>query len=715
MVDAKEKEKRSDRPRLPDFSRPPPPWPEPEEEEDESCVYFRKRYEQECVEVEEVDLGPDFVYPSQQAFEKYLREFDFMKHLKHGTLSKFDGTVKGYPAFKKNFFELVYAQRIGYLHKLMALEYMLPDKIKRELFYDLDNSPVHFGMRIKRLEQHFGGRDRQVQHVMEILNQAKSKYSGKRVPYAELLDLARHVDSHLAKTPKIGDGADHVLVPLRELVPNHIKAAYTMEMKRCGSEESGRAFLKYLLDALMAEIRAQETNPKRAEPNGEKTKVQSEKPKVLGKLYKTQGRAKRQGYATSSSEEDSPRTCRKERSDSDSDQPHFVSVNKTRSFEPPKCTCCKKGAHFLHNCYKFVHKYVLPKKRKFAEKDGRCFRCLRGGHLRTSCTGREIECRFCKATDHHYLLCECGKEDTDSDPGVVNVAELINLETEAEQFSLEALGNTVTTKRVTPLQMVLHILNSEGQMVQLNAMPDTGSTHNILEWEALERMGLHGVPCKYTVTGHGGHTTTHEAVCVEVTMCGVDGKSRFPTKFFAYRNPCGRMQPEDWSRLKRGWTHLKKLDIPAPVPSRPIEAILGCVDLRLFEPLKPPAMRGTGEPVAKLTPLGWMVGGRTRPEVEPVGDGENHAHTSTIMVGQGTQEPEEQVRPQKDKMSELKKINEPSFAGVINFHQNCEDECRQKYENLKENMRRVWDLESEAEREKLANTYYPAVRSQTTT
>ena len=157
MVDAKEKEKVSPRYQFPDFSQPPPAWPEPEEEEDESCAYFRKRYEQESEEVQEVDLGPDFVYPSQKAFDRYLREFDFMKHLKHGTLSKFDGTVKGYSAFKKNFFELVYAQRIGYLHKLMALEYMVPEKLKKELFYDLDNSPVHFGMRIKRLEQRFRG------------------------------------------------------------------------------------------------------------------------------------------------------------------------------------------------------------------------------------------------------------------------------------------------------------------------------------------------------------------------------------------------------------------------------------------------------------------------------------------------------------------------------------------------------------------------------
>ena len=78
---------------------------------------------------------------------------------------------------------------------------MIPENLQREMFYDLDNSPGHFGMRIKRLEQRFGGRDRQVQYLMEVLAQAKAKYGGKRVPYQELQDLARHVDSHLSKHP----------------------------------------------------------------------------------------------------------------------------------------------------------------------------------------------------------------------------------------------------------------------------------------------------------------------------------------------------------------------------------------------------------------------------------------------------------------------------------------------------------------------------------
>ena len=64
------------------------------------------------------------------------------------------------------------------------------------------------------------------------------------------------------------------------------------------------------------------------------------------------------------------------------------------------------------------------------------------------------------------------------------------------EFNFEALGAAVTSKRVAPLQMVLHVLDRDGQVVKINAMPDTGSTHNIVELETLQRLGLGGTSCK---------------------------------------------------------------------------------------------------------------------------------------------------------------------------------------------------------------------------
>ena len=680
---------------------------EEEEEEAEDDEYFRNRYEKENEEAEEIDLGPYFVYPSHRTFEKYFGEFDFIKHIRHGTLSKFDGTVKGYPAFRKNFYELVYVQRVGYLHKLMALEYMVPEKIQKELFGDLDNSAAHFGRRIKRLEQRFGGQDRQEQYLIEMLTEAKAKAAGRRLPYQELLELARHVDSHLAKGFRFTGTSDPILVHLRDLVPHHIKTAFSMEMLRCGAEETGKAFLKYLLDAVRVEMRAQESNPKRGE--GDKTsqleKNKVDKPKVLGKLYKAKGKVHRRTSSSSSDSEENPPKTDRRNTDTEPETQVYTGIVRAKNTEPPKCTCCNEGAHFLYNCYRFVHEYSLPRKRRFVETEGRCFRCLRPGHLRATCLGREVECRFCKKTNHHYLLSV--REEEQGEIKVANVEEAAPA-TAQDDFNFEALGETVTNKRVTPLQMVLNVLNHEGKMVRINAMPDTGSTHNIMELGALKGLGLEGTRCKYTVTGHGGHTSTHEAVCTTLILCSPDGKNQYPVKFFAYENPCGGMQPADWSRLKRSWPHLRKLDIPPPASDKPIEAILGCVNLALFEALRPPAVKNMGDPMAKWTPLGWMVGGRTRPEVEPVEEGQAQTHAGTILMAGGKQVSE--VKNEQMQGSDL--FGSSCLAESLEEIQTCGEECRQAYRALKDNMRRIWDLETEEEMQKLANTYYPAVRSQ---
>ncbi len=87
MVGATEKGKERRpalRPRRSNASRPQTDVSETDDDEDESLEYLKKMYEDECEEIEEIDLGPDFVYPSQKAFDRYIGEFDFMKHLKHG-------------------------------------------------------------------------------------------------------------------------------------------------------------------------------------------------------------------------------------------------------------------------------------------------------------------------------------------------------------------------------------------------------------------------------------------------------------------------------------------------------------------------------------------------------------------------------------------------------------------------------------------------------
>ena len=132
-----------------------------------------------------------------------------------------------------------------------------------------------------------------------------------------------------------------------------------------------------------------------------------------------------------------------------------------------------------------------------------------------------------------------------------------------EGLGSENLGEVSTKKQVSTMQLVANIQTADGRMVPVNVLPDTGSTHNILERKAANQAGLTGFDCKYIVTGHGGHVMEHQAICWELTLVNPKSASaNVKIKFYSYENPCGDLFPEDWSKLKNWWPHLKGLDIP---------------------------------------------------------------------------------------------------------------------------------------------------------
>ena len=84
--------------------------------------------------LQNLDLGDDFRYPSDQAFELYFPEFDFVKAMRSNSLRKWDGTIRDYPNFRHNYYRMVFVQREHYMHKILALEQMVSETIKKDCF-----------------------------------------------------------------------------------------------------------------------------------------------------------------------------------------------------------------------------------------------------------------------------------------------------------------------------------------------------------------------------------------------------------------------------------------------------------------------------------------------------------------------------------------------------------------------------------------------------
>ena len=157
--------------------------------------------------------------------------------------------MRGYPGFRSNFYNMVFVQREHYLTKLLALEYMVPEKVKKSLFHGLQNTIQDFGHRITRLEEEYGGSKRQVQYLVEMLDKAQRR--GSRLPYVELLELVCEGRAHLDRTDAKTGEAEMLVVMLKSLVPQHIKAQFRTRMMMLQKQPTGNNFILYLLRELL--------------------------------------------------------------------------------------------------------------------------------------------------------------------------------------------------------------------------------------------------------------------------------------------------------------------------------------------------------------------------------------------------------------------------------------------------------------------------------
>lgn len=107
--------------------------------------------------------------------------------------------------------------------------------------------------------------------------------------------------------------------------------------------------------------------------------------------------------------------------------------NRVREATRP-CIFCG-GNHFNDCCSEFADIY---KRKKQLQKEGRCFICLRGGHISKECPNAQLKaCYHCGKTGHHRSICPTKFEVTDKSDNDVNktTAILSSSETNKSQES----------------------------------------------------------------------------------------------------------------------------------------------------------------------------------------------------------------------------------------------------------------------------------------
>ena len=179
------------------------------------------------------------------------------------------------------------------------------------------------------------------------------------------------------------------------------------------------------------------------------------------------------------------------------------------------------------------------------------------------------------------------------------------------------------------LRAVPVILKNGTRSVQVNALLDDGSTQTYLNTAVATELGLRSEPTTLTISTLNGQVKTFSATAVEVDIASVDGDLHSTLSARTIDRVTGDLQVVNWKKHGHSWRHLKNIDFPRIGRRSHIDLLIGLDHAELHRSLG--EVQGqVGEPIARLTPLGWTCVGPTT-KAQPARSFTGYAHTFFVQ------------------------------------------------------------------------------------
>ncbi|XP_065174407.1 uncharacterized protein LOC135804458 [Sycon ciliatum] len=299
----------------------------------------------------------------------------------------------------------------------------------------------------------------------------------------------------------------------------------------------------------------------------------------------------------------------------------------------PGCAHCK-GSHPVWKCLTF--KASAPTQRwQVAQSSGLCFRCLGRGHSGRECQmSRTCGIDGCQKS-HHRLLHDPRRESASdngagrpkpqaakptaepkpattksSGPVTHNVPCNCSAASEtAPSTEGEHVGLTTAMLQREPvsLRTIPVVLIAGNRRMTVNAILDDGSTRSYVNSDVAAELGVQGQqPERMSVHTLNGHKEVFLTTPVALELQSLDGRLRTDVELYTTKKVVGDFSVIDWQQQGRKWEHLQGVQFPplSLCRSSTIDVLLGLDHADLHVSLRDIPGK-PGEPVARLTPLGW--------------------------------------------------------------------------------------------------------------
>ncbi|MCG8077511.1 MAG: DUF1759 domain-containing protein, partial [Candidatus Thiodiazotropha taylori] len=436
-----------------------------------------------------------------------------------------------------------------------------------------------------RLERKYGGRRRQIAVYLEEIEHFKQVHSGNAKDleqFADLLDIALRRLQEAGQFQELGDGS--LYHKLQRKLPEAMLAQYNRWIFENSKPESVYTLRAWVIQESEFQTIASETVYGLA---GKVTKELSNAPTMKFRNQRT----------------------------------FFGEAKDSRELQKFPCKVCGQK-HGIWSCPDFKQKSVSDRW-DTSKQSQLCFRCLGDGHNGKSCPrSRQCGINGCKQLHHRLLhrsestrpMSTLSDKSKQSDAGISGDDNLAQ-ETVATRIPPITEGKTQTQPMTMMtqdyvetafigLRTVPVILKNGDRSVKVNALLDDASTKTYVNADVAAEIGLKGKTEKVTVNVLNGLIDTFETQPINVRLQSINGNVSIDVTAYTANRVTGSMPVVDWNSYKRKWPHLRNIEFPRST-SRPIADVLiglDCADLHYAHE----EIRGRpGEPVARLTPLGW--------------------------------------------------------------------------------------------------------------
>ena len=172
-------------------------------------------------------------------------------------------------------------------------------------------------------------------------------------------------------------------------------------------------------------------------------------------------------------------------------------------------------------------------------------------------------------------------------------------------------GHSPTSTQVA-LRTVPVTLRSGRRSVTVNALLDDGSTQSYLNSAVAAELGIQAESKPLTVATLNGQTRTFQTMPVHVQLESCDSTFRCELHATTTDRVTGDLQAVDWQVNGPQWWHLQTIPFPSAGKRTHVDVLIGVDHPGVHTSLA--EVRGTtGEPIARLTPLGWTCIGPPSP------------------------------------------------------------------------------------------------------